>query len=120
MARVTGSDVDGSAAVLRAVTAAEEAGGGTKGFVTQNRHSRRIDRQGGTVSDYNGSGPSRLGTARNVASQPHPIPVIDPVNWMMRLKRAALAIAFAHLFSTLAYGQQQSSPFAPWRQDYMR
>src|SRR5262249_24930838 len=74
--RVTGSEVDGSAALLGAATAVEEAGGGTKESVTQNCHSRRIGRRGGTESDYNGSGPSRLGMARNVTPQLHSIRAI--------------------------------------------
>ena len=62
------------------------------------------------MSDYNGCGPARLGTARNVTAASGPR---DPMKWMMRLKRAALAIAFAHLFSTLTYGQQQVEPVRP-------
>src|SRR5215831_11955263 len=86
IARVTGSEVDGSAAVLRAATTAEEAGGGTKEFVPQSCHSRRIGCEGGAVSDYNGSGPSRLDIPRNVTSAPHSVRPIDPMKWMMLFK----------------------------------
>src|SRR5262249_51929504 len=100
-----------SGAMLLAATKAEEAGGDTKEFVTQIKHSRRIGRQKGPGLSTMASFPSFW--HKNVASRPQPVRATDPMMCTMRLARTALAIAFAHLFSTLAYGQQPVEPVQP-------